>query len=166
MTDWIKLSEDEDEMVWNKFKEQFQFSPSVYKKDWPGIKEPYNSITYDISFVFDEPKRERLEKNLEEKLVKAFRNIIRINDYIYAFDWQHESYRFQPHSINKNDWIIPFLPDGEYYIFFTEDLNNGIFSHPWEQSICLFGKELISAIEMDPPKMFIRTLRKHGSRES
>ena len=96
MTSWIKLSSAEDKTVWREFKKKFQFKPSVHKEDWPGIKEPYWSITYDVSKVFGNYNRLKLENDLQEKVVKAFQAVCKRDELIYAFDWEHPSYKFVP----------------------------------------------------------------------
>jgi hypothetical protein len=119
MANWIKLSNAEDKTVWREFKKKFQFRPSVHKKNWPGIREPYWSITYDISHVFNNIKRLKLENDLQDKVAKAFQVICEKDELIYAFDWQHPSYQIVPGLIYYDNWKIPAFPDGDYYIFFT-----------------------------------------------
>jgi Protein of unknown function (DUF2716) len=40
----------------------------------------------------------------------------------------------------------PPFPNGDYYIFLTEDLTQGTFGHPWEQTFCVFGRDLVGAL--------------------
>ncbi|MHA2128965.1 MAG: DUF2716 domain-containing protein, partial [Promethearchaeota archaeon] len=94
MDAWIRLSPMEDKLVWRNFKKKFQFKPSVHKKDWPGFKEPYFSMTYDISSVFGDPERVNLEFDMRKKVLKAFKEVTKRDEFIYAFDWQHPSYKF------------------------------------------------------------------------
>ncbi|MCP5029835.1 MAG: DUF2716 domain-containing protein [Actinomycetia bacterium] len=42
-----------------------------------------------------------------------------------------------PHAIN--DWLVPVLPDGDYYLYLARDLRFGWLTHPWEQSVCVYG---------------------------
>ncbi|MFB4279141.1 DUF2716 domain-containing protein [Nonomuraea sp. MTCD27] len=35
------------------------------------------------------------------------------------------------------------FPNGDYYVFLSEDRTNGTFGHPWEQTLCIFGTSLI-----------------------
>lgn len=79
---------------------------------------------------------------------------------MYALDWQHKCYQFDPHT---EYWPpFPVFPEGEYYIFLSEDLNQGTFGHPWEQTICVFGHNLLDAYSVQMPKLFQRTVRKNG----
>jgi hypothetical protein len=43
-------------------------------------------------------------------------------------------------------WPVSPFPDGDYYIFLSEDLTSGTFGHPWEQSLCVFGRVLVDAL--------------------
>ena len=45
----------------------------------------------------------------------------------------------------SNNPVISFVPDGDYYIFISRDLQNVWFGHPWEKSITVIGEKLISA---------------------
>jgi hypothetical protein len=59
--------------------------------------------------------------------------------------------RLRPHrstSVNAVDMLreITPVPDGDYYAFLTEDLAMGIFGHPWEGSICVFGRPLVERL--------------------
>jgi hypothetical protein len=54
------------------------------------------------------------------------------------------------------------LPNGDYYIFFEKNLNFGVFGHPWEGTMCIFGKELITNIEQNTPSIFTEKIRVNG----
>jgi hypothetical protein len=41
---------------------------------------------------------------------------------------------------------VPIYPDGDYYAFMTEDLLEGTFGHPWEQTLCIMGDRLINSL--------------------
>jgi hypothetical protein len=82
---------------------------------------------------------------------------------MYALDFQHPSYWFYPHeSFNDNDpeaWLVPVLPDGDYYFFIAEDFTFGSIGHPWEQSISIYGAPLIDAVNYDKPLLFEFAMR-------
>ncbi|MFG2520170.1 DUF2716 domain-containing protein [Streptomyces sp. NPDC048527] len=67
---------------------------------------------------------------------------------LFALDWQHTSYRFAPQEAGgpgQAAWPLSPYPDGDYYIFLSEGFRFGSFGHPWEESLCLFGEELLDA---------------------
>ncbi len=35
-------------------------------------------------------------------------------------------------------WIIPAVPDGDYYFFIQKEFKWGILSHPWEKTITVW----------------------------
>ncbi len=159
MNNWIYLSEAEEDEIWNKFRKEFEFRPSVHEIDFPGIKEPIPSVTYDVSYVFSSVDREALVTDLQKKLLKAFQRVTKQGELVYAMDWQHQCYKFDPKAKICQDWEIPALPDGDYYIFLTKDLMYGQFGHPWEESICVFGKEFLNVLSADLPRMFTKVIR-------
>src|SRR5690606_23892749 len=96
-------------------------------------------ITYELNGTWD------TTVDLDEKCICVLKEMTHEEEFIYALDWQHECYWFNPHLPNNNkEWNIPFYPDGDYYIFCPKDLSWCYFSHPWERSVTLIGKELIN----------------------
>jgi hypothetical protein len=43
-------------------------------------------------------------------------------------------------------WPVEIFPDGDYYVFLSEDMTVGTFGHPWEQTLCVFGDPLLSTL--------------------
>jgi hypothetical protein len=41
---------------------------------------------------------------------------------------------------------VEVFPDGDYYIFLTEDMSVGRFGHPWRQTLCIFGTGLVESL--------------------
>jgi hypothetical protein len=88
-----------------------------------------------------------------KKAIDTFITITHKGDTIYAFDWQHEGFHYDPRELRVDGLldsessinVISFIPDGDYYIFITKNLQNNWFGHPWERSITLIGETLISA---------------------
>ena len=52
-------------------------------------------------------------------------------------------------------------PDGDYYCFFSPDMSEGTFGHPWEQSLCVIGDRLIKSLGQSP-SLWLPTLRING----
>lgn len=148
MINWSILNKFEYEKVWDTFCEKYKFNPSVHKKDWPSIitKSPYFKI--DISSYY-ESKIKDIDNIIENIAIKTFQQITNKNEKMYALDWQHESYEFDPRlkmdrNNELNEWIIPAVPNGDYYIFLTHDFENVWFGHPWEESITLVGHKYMA----------------------
>jgi hypothetical protein len=161
---WRELEPQEYAAVWDRFFEKFQFNPRTPL----GIIEPAASVTFDIRHVYDRGAEayESLTADLEAKLRDAFRRCVDAGETMYALDWQHECYLFDPHrevDVESDDaWPIPALPDGDYHIFLSRNLESGIFGHPWEYTMCVFGRSLIDALESNPPELFTKAVRVAG----
>lgn len=157
MKNWISLKGKDYDKVWDRFYEEFQFRPSIYKKDWPSFRELKPFITYDISSVF---RREEVADDFDDKLFESLKFCVEKKEYIYGLDWQHESFLYNPHlSIPKGIWATPFFPDGDYYFHLNRNFEWGILSHPWEQSMCIFGDCLVACVKKNPPSVFKKILR-------
>jgi hypothetical protein len=42
--------------------------------------------------------------------------------------------------------VIPVFPNGDYFAHMTPDLRWGTFAHPWQQSLTIWGIELVEAL--------------------
>jgi hypothetical protein len=159
---------EECSVAWNYLYGDLSFRPNVSPESWPGIHEPHPSVTYAIGHIYtgDEVKATRLEEDLARKTLAAFRVCTRTNQRLYALDWQHYCYWFYPHrSFTADDlesWSVPILPNGDYFIFLNEDFSFGIFGHPWEQTMCVFGQRLLDAFAQEQPLLFRRVVRVNG----
>ncbi|MBW5449449.1 DUF2716 domain-containing protein [Cohnella sp. CFH 77786] len=156
MNNWIKLTDKEYDYAWDLFEKRYKFKPSISSTDWPSILVVDDQfITYELSGTWD------TTDDLEEKCNKVFKELTTEDEYIYALDWQHECYWYNPHLPHgSKEWTIPFYPDGDYYIFFPMDLSWCYFSHPWEKSVTLINEDLIKTFERHKPSIFGRLIRR------
>jgi hypothetical protein len=75
------------------------------------------------------------------------REVFPDDERLVALDWQHPAYWFWPHrQPSQEPWRIPPFPNGDYFVHCTEDMTQGTFGHPWEQSLCVFGEGLTAAL--------------------
>lgn len=146
MTNFRQLSQDEYDDVWDMFFDLFQFKPSI--KQFPGIMSQKQTLKFDIQSCFSQ--NYSLGK-LEEFAIDLFNNISNPGDRFYALDWQHVCYDFDSRKQMDRDefdeWIVPILPNGDYYIFLTKDFKNVWFGHPWEKTITLVGSDIVNQAE-------------------
>jgi len=164
---WEILTEDERETAWDRFYDEFNFRPSTRPQDWPGIKEPIPSVTYSISSFYRDWSNPRvLEKDLNTKILRAFQMCVGQEERLYVLDWHHNCYWLYPHRTfhaqRSRAWNVPVLPNGDYYIFLAQDFSFGLFGHPWEQTICVFGQVLLEALAQDMPLLFEKPIRIDG----
>ncbi len=169
---WIKLTNSQTDDAWSEFYDKYKFRPSVDPREFPGIEEPVPSVTYSYSRnqKADEESSFLFEQDLTRRVLVAFREIVAPGDSLLALDWQHQCYSVDPHAIEPSElaanWLIPVLPDGDYSIFLTKHFDVGIFGHPWEETICVFGQPLIAALELLHPLSFTDVIRKNGKKVS
>ena len=162
---WIELSTRDEDEIWSTVYNRLGFNPSVYEKDFPSFKEPTPSITYSVSNIWGDDF-EDLSIDLHDKAHEIFRRVTSAGDFLYALDWQHQCYKFFPDRLgspNDNEWMIPALPNGDYYIFLEKSLKFGWLGHPWEQSICMFGQPLLDELKRFRPKVFKNPIRRKGA---
>jgi len=132
---WSEL--ENDDLVWNKFYEIYKFRPSTSAVDWPGIIEPRPSRTFNIQHIYG-PDFDRLTYELSVFYSECFANVIPKGQSMTA------------------------LPNGDYYIFLTEDLSGGFFGHPWEQTICVMGETFVEQLNNAPSDVFSNLVRIDG----
>jgi hypothetical protein len=154
MSAWTGLSGAEEDEIWDRFCLRFAFRASVRPDAWPGIREPSPFVTWAIP----DPWPAAATDELHACALAAFRAVLGHGERMFALDWQHPCWWFAPHE-SVERWEVPVLPNGDYFIFLSPELEWGWFGHPWEQSICVFGAPLIAALDQNPPAMFSRILR-------
>jgi hypothetical protein len=168
---WARLGEAETNQVWDRFSSAFAFRASATAEDWPGIREPVPSITWDLARtrpgLLSKHWRFAVEPaDLHTLVLAAFRDCTGDGQWSYALDWQHPAYRFWPHRLTEWDrddaWEVPVFPDGDYYAFMAPDFSFGTFGHPWEASFCVFGAKLLGALETHNRGILNTVIRRDG----
>ena len=170
-TAWAPLTRAEDDAIWDRFYARFAFRPSVHAEHFPSIREPVPSLTFALPRVPGSSPRDgeigRLMPStaqladLHAAMLAAFRSCTARSEQLYVLDWQHQSYRLQPHA-DVETWPITIHPDVDYHLFLAADLSWGTFGHPWEWTICLFGRPLIDAVLRSPPRLLGIPIRRDG----
>ena len=143
---WKQMSDYE--RFWTPFDARFHFRPDP--ATWPAIDEPVGSVTLDLSPIFARDDRgfgadeAAVNKLVLEALIETFPD----QCPLVALDWQHPAYWFWPHRQAALDepWRVPAFPNGDYFILLTEDFSQGTFGHPWEQTLCVFGRDLVGTL--------------------
>ncbi|WP_329613934.1 DUF2716 domain-containing protein [Streptomyces brevispora] len=158
----VELPDDEYRRIWDRFYDEFDFHPSVSR--WPAIKEPAVSVTWSLFALDDDPNYERLDR-LVEVVEQGLSSCTAPNEMLLALDWQHTSYRFAPREVGghgQEGWPLSPYPDGDYYIYLSEDFRTGSFGHPWEESLCLFGEDLLHTTSAELNKVLGQPIRRSG----
>ena len=131
---------------WDAFYARFDFRPGTDSS--PAIREPKASVTLDLSHIFSSEPSAFVEgaERLGREVLAALQQGC-AGQRLAVLDWQHPAYWLQPdrfHPTEPEDWAVPVFPNGDYYVFMTEDLTTGTFGHPWEQTLCGWGEPLLT----------------------
>lgn len=158
---WIEI--EEQEKLWGRFGEFYDFMPSTLSEHWPGIKEPSPSVTFSIAHYYsgDESAYLHAVDELEDFYLRAFRNVLTAGDKVMALDWQHPCFLFDPFR-EFTEWPISAFPNGDYYIFLRENMSAGFFGHPWEGTICVMGQEFVDQLSLAPEIFTRHKIRENG----
>lgn len=160
------LTDEQNKLIWDRFYEEFNFKPSIsdthsFDTELPfEIKKPYT--VYAIENMTEEQINE-----MDKTLKNIFSELTSDGRKMYALDWQHTSYKYDPEILCdiekqwRNGLFIKdnrhfgkgymayypsFYPDGDYYFFIEESFDFGLLGHPWRREIWVFGAELIEKI--------------------
>jgi hypothetical protein len=136
------LYEAEHDEIWARFKDRFTFRPDM--RAFPGITEPETSATWSLRDC-----EESAVDELDEIVHSGLGTATRPGEQLYALDWQHVGYRFDPRRVGGRGPRRPggVFPGGDYSVSLTPDLRLGTFGHPWEETLCVFGEPLLAAVE-------------------
>lgn len=159
---WTPIADDY-EKYWKPFDAAYAFNPRYRDvadgPTRPGIIEPPGSVTFSLAPITRAGSTAQWcsgVQALNAEVLRAFVHVFAETERLLVLDWQHQSYWFKPHDHAVGDdsrdhtqtepWPVTPFPDGDYYIFLSEDLTLGTFGHPWEESLCVFGSSLVDAL--------------------
>ncbi|MFE6176893.1 DUF2716 domain-containing protein [Streptomyces sp. NPDC056464] len=166
----VLLDEPEYDGLLHAFKERFSFRPSV--SYYPGIEEPEASVTWHVGDISDTAGRllTALPDDHPVRLVQAIaerglRACARPGEPLYSADWNHQGYVFDPTRVGgpgRPGWPGVVCREGDYHKYLTADLRLGTFWHPWEESLCVFGADLLTEVEADLTAALGTVMRRGG----
>jgi hypothetical protein len=151
----IPISDIEKKRAWDWIYNELSFKPSVRSGDWPSINTGKRHFKFKIDTLWGSGYSEQAQSNFIRQAIEAFIEITTPGEEIYALDWQHQCYYYDPRKLSVYDMIdddsgntrISFIPDGDYHIFLTKDFENIWFGHPWEMTITVIGDRLIDVVK-------------------
>jgi hypothetical protein len=146
---WEPIPMEADDTCWTSFCQRFDFRPGT--RSWPAITEQRPSVTIDLGPIFasSEPQFAAGADAVNGLTLLALVRALDRDTGVVALDWQHQTYRLWPDRFACQpdpQWPTTVFPNGDYYIFLTEDMSTGTFGHPWEQTLCVFGEPLVSTL--------------------
>lgn len=147
-------------LVWDRVYKELGFFPdSSYEGHSFEVKLPFQiNKEYEV-FDIDCDWADEADDLIRE----AFINCTKPGEKMYALDWQHSAFLYDPRNISEQQsiWVdddscfdggyygyFPdFYPDGDYYFFIDEEFRFGYLSHPWRREVWIFGEMLIKEFE-------------------
>lgn len=146
------LTKSEIDNIWSRIYREYNFKPSIYGAIPFEFSVPY--IVYDIS------KLNECHLDLMQNIItQVFINCTSEGEKIYALDWQHSCFKFDPRKLEGQQSIYvkdenycgggyyayfpSYYPDGDYYFFIDCNFRFGYLGHPWQQKVWIFGEDLI-----------------------
>jgi hypothetical protein len=139
----------EGKAPWAQFDQRFDFRPSYHESEEPAIRLVPGCLVIDLAPIFQRDTRGFAadEDFLDATAFQAFADLVSEGEII-ALDWQHPAYRYSPCSqvASQADPAVPVFPNGDYYAHMTIDLRWGTFGHPWQQTLTVWGEELVTRL--------------------
>lgn len=150
---WREMSHGQTDVAWDGYGDRFG-----YPAGGP-FQTPTPSATWDIAHVYLRGKvfRDRVEADLTSKALAALKECTRPGEEVFALDWNHPCYFFDPHAATdagQDAWPVPVLPDGDHYIFLAQDHRFGIVGNCVDMTVCVFGQGLLAAFDASRPEAF------------
>ncbi|MDR1284654.1 MAG: DUF2716 domain-containing protein [Campylobacteraceae bacterium] len=133
MANWTLLDNEFEntwyEKLWSFADDNLSFNP--YNKNQDFIitpSSPYKS--FDMSSFFGDNYSQDLYDDLEICMTEWFK-IISKSKRMYALNWQHVTYSFDPYLPFErdkfNEWLAPAFPNGDLLCFLNDDFTDGVF---------------------------------------
>ncbi|MFJ5988755.1 DUF2716 domain-containing protein [Lentzea sp. NPDC092896] len=135
-----------------RFTRRFEFNASMHH--FPGITEPEDSVTW--SNVLD------AAEDVAPAIRRALKACVKPGELIFFADPYHLGSAADLHRVDgpgQPRWHASPIADGDYAILAPYDLRFGTFGHPWEDSLCVWGEELLAEVsdELDALMPRLRT---------
>ena len=135
--------------AWAPFDERFAFQADHYERDQPAIKLADDCLVLDLAEVFagHGPRFAAGEAAINTSALRAF-VWLAADDELIALDWQHPAYRYSPalQALSDEAPKVAVFPEGDYFAHMTQDLCWGTFAHPWQQTLTIWGEDLVRTL--------------------
>jgi hypothetical protein len=164
---WVSVSPDRKDRVWADF--ETLLAPEVKLLISP-------SVTWDISAAYVEDLSTDTEPDLTLKALSAMRAVSERDTLWYVFSDGHAALSgFLPWQAVAKPywrwWKNPIMPRGtpphmnvrtNHNCFVRRDFRAGFLTYLREDSLCVFGQDLLDALAEDPPLLLTKVRRRSG----
>lgn len=137
--------------AWGVFDARFDFRPdSSAEGTRPSIRLAEDCLVLDLSPVYTGYGTAGFAAGQAAINAAALRAFVWIADGedLVALNWNHVAVRYDPALLATGGRAspVPVFPNGDYYIHATPDMRWGTFGHPWQESLCIWGAELVDSL--------------------
>jgi Protein of unknown function (DUF2716) len=138
------IADPEDEDVWRRVTARLRFSsrPSGIR-----ISAPQDSLTWSTSML-DHPDDAQTAA-VEHAVQRALRTCTNSGEYLYFQRYGLQGFRFDPQRVGapgRPHWPGTACAWDEYHFLATPDARMGTYADPTEQTLCVFGTELLDEV--------------------
>jgi hypothetical protein len=155
VNNWTSLESKTEQYnsLWDFVYDKLLFEPYAKPHCIVTLPQPYK--WFDTSKFMEAGYSDNLYNELHEITQLWFQTICD-GKRMYALDWQHQCYTFDPYLPFEtgqlyDKWPIPVFPNGDYYFFLTHDLKNGIFCDGLHFELAIWGEKIINAQKLKAP---------------
>ncbi|MBR7835208.1 DUF2716 domain-containing protein [Actinospica durhamensis] len=141
------IADPEDVEVWRRVTARLRFSsrPTGIR-----IAAPQDSFTWSTSML-DHPDDARTVA-VEHAVQRALRTCTHPGEYLYFQRYGLQGFRFDPQRVGipgRPHWPGTACAWDEYHFLTTADARMGTYADPTEQTLCVFGTELLDAVSAE-----------------
>ncbi|MFJ5985454.1 DUF2716 domain-containing protein [Lentzea sp. NPDC092896] len=160
---FVELPEGFDRFLWREFVAEFDFR----RARRPVIREPVPSVTWTLPpcGTSDRPFPDSTLP-VAQVVCDVLRDCVECWDSVFHHDGVHPSTQYRPHRVTDirdlDRWEYSHYPNGDYSIFVAKDLSFGVVGDPYEQSLCFFGAQAVTAAENHNHGVLAHALRRNG----
>ncbi len=167
------LNEQDTRAVWERVYDELHFKPdSKYRGHsllwW---RRPFRLKRPWAVYALDGMTQAQIEQ-MGPAVKAALKAATEPGNRLYALDWQHSAFLFDPRNEEEQRSVLledeageyraefPLCyPDGDYYFFLDEDFRFGCLGHPWRRELWVFGEKLLPEIAKIAPELGWKRLR-------
>lgn len=107
----LLISDESDKLIWDKIYSELKFTPSgKYRGHSFEVPLPFEIKKPFVVYAIDDMTVEQIDA-MNVKVRECFAKTVRDGERLYALDWQHSSFVFDPNAEPSGD--PPWLGDGD-----------------------------------------------------
>jgi hypothetical protein len=137
---------------WAPFDEHFDFKPDFHERAQPAIRLRPDCLMLDLADLCADagPRIAAGTAAITAAALRAFVWLAGDGEMV-ALDWNHGAYRYSPTELavahlDHLEWPVGIFPNGDYCAHMEPDLRWGTFGHPWQQSLVVWGADLVDSL--------------------